>query len=224
MRLNASLPLAMIGCLVAPAVTVAAQAPSGVVDASQAERPSAQKIRTFKRVRSEDTSIRQAIADGYGRSQEFRRLVDAIDRSDLLLYVSWNNQLSPHLGGTLHVRGKANGQRIVSILISREVAFAYLIPMMAHELQHAVEVADAPSVVDQKSLFTHYQDIGTPGRRPRTFDTAAARAVEVVVSKELHGAVASGEEASSGSVADGMLSGTNDSRGADSAGDGSGGP
>lgn len=202
---HVALLLATIVCLAGQAVSTAAHQASGVVEAPQAERPSKPRTRTFTRVRSEEAVVRQVLAEGYARSQAFRTLIQTIERSNLLVYVIWTDRVSG-VGGSLQVPGAANGQRVVFILINREVVFAQLIPMIAHELQHAVEIANAPEVVDRASLVRHYKRIGEHVRLPLqpfspTFDTAAARAVGRAVLSELRAADGMGVDDSSGNVA-----------------------
>jgi hypothetical protein len=64
-----------------------------------------------------------------------------------------------------------------------------LIALIGHELQHAVEIADAPSVVDSRSLRMEYQRIGYLTRRfrgPRlSFDTRAANDIGHRVLREI---------------------------------------
>ena len=60
--------------------------------------------------------------------------------------------------------------------------------MLGHELQHAVEIAEAVDVIDAASMATLYRRIGEPTRSvvaAQCYDTAAARDVGTVVLTEL---------------------------------------
>lgn len=202
-RFDLLLLVAAIVCLTGHPVSTAAQQASGVIEALEAERPSKPGARAFKRVRSEDPLIRQILADGHKRSHAFRSLIDAIERSNLLVYVFWPVDLLSGMGGGLQVKGAANGQRVVFIVINRELSFVHVVPMIAHELQHAVEIANAPEVVDHASLVRYYERIGTPaGSLRKNLDTVAARAVEGVVRSELRAAAGMSIDDSSEIVAD----------------------
>ena len=48
------------------------------------------------------------------------------------------------------------------------------IAILAHELRHAVEIADAPGVIDRASLAREYKRIGYPERSPRCEDAIAS--------------------------------------------------
>ena len=55
-----------------------------------------------------------------------------------------------------------------------------------HELQHAVEIADARDVIDARTLAWHYQRIGfRASSRPDTFETEAARDAGLQIRREI---------------------------------------
>jgi len=60
------------------------------------------------------------------------------------------------------------------------------IPALAHELQHAVEIAQAGDVRDERTLADLFRRIGWQSeRRVSVFETEAARVVEERVRREL---------------------------------------
>ena len=75
--------------------------------------------------------------------------------------------------------------------------FDALVGLLGHELQHAVEIADAPEAIDEQTLIGLYQRIGIGGairNGIRSFDTAAALVAGQRVSREIPGgAVAAGQ-------------------------------
>ena len=60
------------------------------------------------------------------------------------------------------------------------------VPLLAHELQHALELAAAPDVRDQESCARLFARIGWPAG-PQRFETEAARVTEGRVRRELRG-------------------------------------
>jgi hypothetical protein len=58
---------------------------------------------------------------------------------------------------------------------------------LGHELQHAMEVADAPDVRDEGALARFYARIGTEGALPRSYDTLAAQLAGRRVLMEVQG-------------------------------------
>lgn len=140
------------------------------------------------RVRSVEPDVAQLLRDGRQKSPGLERLIRTIDDSDLLVYLFFRWMSLSTVGGYLEVVGAANGQRVVFIFINPALSPAHATAMIAHELQHAVEIANAPEVVDHASLVRHYERIGMRtrlGLLSESYDTAAARAIEHLVLDEL---------------------------------------
>lgn len=184
MKLRVACGVVSLLCL---AVQPAAELASAVVESPGELSSPTPEAPAFTRVRSDEPGIAQLLTDGQRRSPTLKRLIQTIDASDLLVYVlRWVS--SSTVGGSVEVMGAANGQRVVFILINSTLSSVHATAMIAHELQHAVEIANAPEVVDHASLVRHYERIGTPigfGRRSRSYETDAARAVGNAVLVEL---------------------------------------
>ena len=73
--------------------------------------------------------------------------------------------------------GDATASRLGPLLRTR-------IGLLAHELQHAVELADAPEVRDDEGVRQLYRRIGSASD-PDHFETAAARRIERAVRMEV---------------------------------------
>ena len=75
--------------------------------------------------------------------------------------------------------------------VNLDLESAQLIAVIAHELRHAVEIAEAVDVVDRASLEALYGRIGT--RRARCkgrsacYETAAAAETTAIVFREIRG-------------------------------------
>ena len=92
--------------------------------------------------------------------------------------------------GRLTFISAVGGYRYVHVRVARLAAADVQIALIGHELQHAVEIADAPDVVDRPSLAREYQRIGF--LEPATHDracrsTATPRSKRVPVLRELSG-------------------------------------
>ena len=128
-------------------------------------------------VRATDSRIRAAIADGLEGSALFRDLVAQLDASDVVVYVESDQVMPERLQGRLTFVSSAGGQRYVRVGIACGVRGAQQIAIIGHELRHAVEIAGAPSVVDEPSLAAEYRRIGFPSGAMRSgagFDSRAA--------------------------------------------------
>jgi hypothetical protein len=130
---------------------------------------------SFFRVRTLDGHVADMLAIGYQRSATFRRLVDRLEDSDVIVHIERRAIVS----GTafMHFVTQAGGNRYLRVTLDTELAPDAAVPLLGHELQHAVEVARAPWVVDVASFGDLYRAIGhssceDPPRR--CFDTTAA--------------------------------------------------
>jgi hypothetical protein len=126
-------------------------------------------------VRTTDAQMAQLIAQGQAHSASFRALVDALNRSDVIVYVE-PRIVRVKLGGYLiHRVFEREGYRYLRVVVSTPASENKLIEVVAHELQHALEVATAPAVRrpdDIASLFQRigFRDAGCPRRCYETLD------------------------------------------------------
>jgi hypothetical protein len=111
-------------------------------------------------VRVTGARLRAEINEGLARSAFFRELVARLDGSDVIVYVEPECPMSPRLFGRLNFMGAAGGRRYVNVRISCALNDDEQIAALGHELRHAVEIADAPSVTDTASLAEEYRRIG----------------------------------------------------------------
>lgn len=140
-------------------------------------------------VRSDVPDLRALVADGAERSATFSSLVDRLNDSDLVVYVEYAYWWSEHVDGCVTFISAAGGRRYVRVRIRWPLPRPRQLAMLGHELQHAVEIAGAPDVVDQASLARFYRRGGSGtdwnfGRGVR-FDTHDAVVTGLRVVKEL---------------------------------------
>ena len=109
------------------------------------------------RVRPIGGAARMLLEDGPAQSPTVARLLKAIGRSDLIVYVATGILRVP---GRLELACAKPGVRFLRITINVPDAEPRLIAALAHELQHAVEIAGAPEVTDAASLAGYYREHG----------------------------------------------------------------
>jgi len=145
-------------------------------------------------VRATDRRIIAAVAAGVRASPTFRALVDRINTSDVVVYVTAESGEMPSgLDGQLTFVSAVGGFRYVLVRVNSQLSAARLVSLIGHELQHAREIADAEWIVDPASMAREY--VRTLGYRSRnqsqqhqTFDSAAAvRAGEQVLRELMKG-------------------------------------
>lgn len=126
-------------------------------------------------IRTSEREWRNLIDAGLSHSGSLRALADTLLASDVIMYVRTDNDPSPYAAGRLAFLSAAGGSRYVLVEIPWTPSRLQQISMFAHELQHAVEIADAETIVDRRSFAREYERIGFPaGRDGRAFDSYAA--------------------------------------------------
>jgi hypothetical protein len=111
-------------------------------------------------VRTMDKRLRSVIDEGLARSGSFRGLIARLDGSDVIVYIEPECPMSSLLFGRLTLLGAGGDRRYVNVRISCMLTVNQQIAALGHELRHAVEIADAPSVVDNASLAAEYRRVG----------------------------------------------------------------
>jgi len=135
------------------------------------------------RLRTLDRPLASLIQQGIEQSATFRRLVDGVQRSDLIVHVERHARFRDGQSGSFQLVSSRGGQRYVRIGLSTALNARELIVLLAHELQHANELADAPHVFDTRGMREFYCSIGEHNRFG--YDTEVARQVTDQVSAEL---------------------------------------
>ena len=144
--------------------------------------PPAEQLR---HVRGTEPWIAALIDDGAARSPTLASLLASLDDSDVIVYVDSQvvrERLAGYLVHQVIVRGRF---RYVWIVVSRS-GNAHLIGVIAHELQHALEVAQAPDVGRTERVDKLFERIGFRWGCVRScYETIDAMNVERLVREEL---------------------------------------
>jgi len=136
-------------------------------------------------LRPEGRVERRVIAEGLCGSPTFRSLVDAIQRSDVIVYVSMRWLGDRRLRGRLDFLTVTATNRVLRARFTFPLDRETRIAVLGHELQHAVEVAGAPGIRTRVAFAAYYRAHGQPARIESAYDTDAARRVEVQIRVEL---------------------------------------
>lgn len=135
--------------------------------------------------------MRQLVAAGMSRSPTFRSLVERLEQSDVVAYIQMDVQGFDGVAGRLTFLSAVGGTRYVVIRLTPLRSAVQQLAMIGHELQHAVEVADNPAIVDAESMYREYLRIGYLNGITESgvaVDTAAALEVGGRISDELRDA------------------------------------
>ena len=139
-----------------------------------------------RRVRSTDKQITKMLALGIERSPTFGRLVRALNSTDVIVYVERTRNLPKPLAGRMLLLPMAGHQRYLRIQVRSDLPARELIALIAHELRHALEIADHPAVRDASAMLDLYRRIGhATSSALHTFDTEAAQTAGRQVRQEI---------------------------------------
>ncbi len=120
--------------------------------------------------------MRALIDDAVASSPTVRALVARITASDVVVFVACERSPAVKASGRLNFMASAGGLRYLVVRL-KPARRSAAIAMLAHELQHAAEIADTPAIVDDESLGREYERIGYRSHASHggvAFDTKAA--------------------------------------------------
>jgi len=128
------------------------------------------------RVRATSARLQAVLADGIAGSETLRELIDTLQRSDVIVFIAPQVPAKELIWGELHFAASAPGVRYLRVNVKQELSRMQLLEVVAHELQHAAEVAAASHVVSTKTMEALYDRIGFEIVRGQ-HETDAARAI-----------------------------------------------
>jgi hypothetical protein len=140
------------------------------------------------RVRPYDGRSAALLLEGLERSATIRAIAERLEQRDVIVYVQMQPALRKGLAGTMTWLAATESHRYVRISLNPEMMHDSLIAALGHELQHALEVAEAPSIVDTASLQAYYEQHGmSTDKHINGWDSMAARVAGEDVRRELSG-------------------------------------
>lgn len=138
------------------------------------------------RVRPYDARSAGLLLEGLRRSDRLRTIVETIEKGNVIAYLQTQPGLKDRLAGTVTWVTATPKFRYVRISLNPALGGDLAIALLAHELQHVVEIAHEPSVVNETSLEAFYRRTGTRMlAHTNGWDTEAARAAGDHVRREL---------------------------------------
>jgi len=134
---------------------------------------------TNSQVRSVEPRIVMLLQEGVDRSATFRGVVAILNASDVIVHIESSFQMRRGFNGyLLHRLGVGGDYRYLLITVNPYLHNDRLISVMAHELQHAVEVAESSGTRSDKSLSALFKRLDSgrcTGSRGCTETEAAVR-------------------------------------------------
>jgi hypothetical protein len=152
---------------------------------------SAGPARLDPHIRSTEATLLDALAQGARVSPTLQRLLDRLEASDVVVYLVFDRSPSPQLAGHLALMTTVPGRRYLRVSIDPRNTGCRRIAILGHELQHAVEIAESPTAIDDATLSALYRRIGFRSNvcsRSGCFDSAGAILAGRMVEKEVFAA------------------------------------
>lgn len=140
--------------------------------------------RSAYHVRSTDIRAQEWIQAGAEGSPTFRELLIRLSDSDLIVYVQVVDRITNAFGRTFFVTSTAT-VRYLRIEVVLGGNLTEMVALVAHELQHAAEIAGAPRVRDRQTLAQFYLGMSENSLASGQYDSAEARYTEARVKREL---------------------------------------
>jgi hypothetical protein len=131
----------------------------------------------FEHIRPDAPMLKMAIAAALEGSATFRSIVDRIADSDVIVHMTCGYFRSATMAGKTMLSSAGPEFRYVRVQILCDQSPPVLLAIVAHELQHAAEIASARAVVDDSSFGRLYRKICFPAclsSESNQFETSAA--------------------------------------------------
>ena len=123
------------------------------------------------------------VSDATRASPTVASMIAEIEQSDLIVYVDVTTNAGSEVGAT-RLAGANVAVRFLHVTIDLSLAPHRRVTILAHELQHVLEVANAPDVRDAAGMQQLFERIGHRLGRQQ-YETSAATDVERAVDREL---------------------------------------
>jgi hypothetical protein len=158
------------------------------------------------RIRPTSALARKLIDAGVARSTTFRRLVQRLESSDVIVYVQMRPNMPSDIGGLAEFMGRGGAYRYLRVSVGSSHHQNVMVALLGHELQHAAEVADAPGVQTAEAFAEFYRRTGLPTGAGR-YDSLAAQSAGRIVQAELRSRPSDSRVARHASTEEALLDG-----------------
>jgi hypothetical protein len=135
-----------------------------------------------------DDDMRRLIDDAASRSPAIRDWIDRLQELDVTVYVRMKTFTQRDLEGRVALLSKAGSHRYLVIELACGRTAVEQMATLGHELFHAIEIAEEPSIVNADTLAAFYTRIGIKtgdSGGVRTFETGAAAAAGLRARRQL---------------------------------------
>lgn len=159
--------------------------PSAPLPPRAFEAPHTAIYGAFDHLRPQGSRVEGWLRDARRRSPTIRRLLERIERSEVIVYLDISRALPPDVSACLTWMAATASGRILRVSFKQDLGTTEAMALLGHELQHVVEVIEHPEVRSPEALLDLYTRIGHPSAGTgQRWDTADAIAIGTLVRLE----------------------------------------
>lgn len=139
-----------------------------------------------ERLRPQSAFVAALLDEALARSPTTRALVERVRAGDVIVYVETGRQLDSSLSACVTWMNAGPDARFLRVTLRLGMRRPDAVAMLAHELQHVVEVIDHPEVRSREGLIALYRAIGHRTSYDNAhWDTVAAVRAGIVAKSEV---------------------------------------
>ena len=139
-------------------------------------------------IRFLDPILKELFDHGMTQSPTLRALVEKVEAAPILVFIEGDIRMPLYVGARLNFVTSVNGLRYVRVDIDCTLSPRRQIALLAHELQHALEIGQRTDILDADGMESLYEEIGFQSNdngSHKSYETEAAKAIQRAVDDEL---------------------------------------
>jgi hypothetical protein len=139
-------------------------------------------------IRFLDPVLKELFDHGMHQSPTLRALVEKVEAAPILVFIEGDIRMPSFVGARLNFVTSVNGLRYVRVDIDCTLSPRRQIALLAHELQHALEIGERTDILDADGMESLYEEIGFQSNdngAHKSYETEAAKAIQRAVDDEL---------------------------------------
>ena len=143
-------------------------------------------------VRMVDRGLKALFELGLAQSPTLDALATELNAASILVFADCSMQMPSRIGARLNLLTSVGETRYVRVTVDCSLAPRRQVALLAHEIQHALEIGGHPGILDAEDMESLYEEIGYATLRDNShtrLETAAAIEVERRVDHEMAGRV-----------------------------------
>jgi hypothetical protein len=148
-----------------------------------------------------DDGLKTLIVRGIEGSATFRSILAQLDAAPIQVFAECDSFMADGLSGRLNFVSTVRGVRYVQVAIRCTLSSRRQLAFLAHEFQHALEIATNLEIADDDSMENYYAGAGFQTHVDgisRTFETDRAIAIQRRVDHEMSERPSSADDAKTG--------------------------